>query len=276
MEQDNARLKMKETGPTIGMERMNFNWVGVAAFAKREYDRTIRLAGQVFLSPWISSFLYIFIFGSVLGSRIDLIGGVSYINFVFPGILVMNVIQGAFMSSSSVLYFSRFLRSIEEILVAPFSYIEMIFSFAISAIIRTLIIAIGILVIGVTFGAVYFSHPLIFFAATFVIAGVFALLGMIVGLWANGFEQLNMVPTFIIMPLSFLGGMFYSIDMLPPALQIVSHFNPFFYFVDLMRYSMIDYHDSPLLLSWTVLIASLIALSVLTWHLFRSGWKIRE
>lgn len=258
------------------MEKMGFNSVGLISFLRREYDRTIRVAGQVFISPWISAFLYIFIFGSILGSRIDLIGGVSYINFVFPGILAMNIIQSAFMSSSSVLYFSRFLRSIEEILVAPFSYIEMILAFALSAIVRTAIIATGIMLIGFTFGAVYFSHPLTFFIATIAISGVFALLGMIVGLWANGFEQLNMVPTFIIMPFSFLGGMFYSIDMLPPALQVVSHFNPFFYFVDLIRYSMIDHHDTSLALSWSVTLITLTVLVVVVWRLFKTGWRIRD
>jgi ABC-2 type transport system permease protein len=132
------------------------------------------------------------------------------------------------------------------------------------------------MLIGLFFGAVYFSHPLTFFVVTFMISAIFALLGMLVGLWANGFEQLNIVPTFIIMPLSFLGGMFYSIDMLPPALQAASHFNPFFYFVDLMRYSMIDHHDTSLVLSWTITVASLVFLSVLTWYLFKRGWRIRE
>ena len=258
------------------MKRMTFNWVGLLSFLKREYDRTVRLAGQVFLSPWISAALYIFIFGSILGQRIDLIGGVPYIQFVFPGILAMNIIQSAFMSSSNVLYFQRFMRSIEEILVAPFSYIEMILAFSLSSMIRTVITATGIMLIGFAFGAVFVSHPVTFFVAAFAISGIFALLGLIVGLWANGFEQLNMIPTFIIMPFSFLGGMFYSIEMLPEPLQVVSHFNPFFYFVDLIRYSMIDHHDTSLALSWAVVMGTLAVLSVLTWYLFRKGWRIRE
>jgi ABC-2 type transport system permease protein len=257
-------------------EKMIFNWTGLLAFLKREYDRTIRLAGQVFISPWVSALLFIFIFGSILGQRIELIGGVPYIQFVFPGILAMNVIQSAFMSSSNALYFQRFMRSIEEILVAPFSYIEIILAFSLSAIVRTVIIATGIMLIGLLFGAVSFSHPFTFFVATFAISGIFALLGMVVGLWARGFEQLNVFPTFIIMPFSFLGGMFYSIDMLPPALQTVSHFNPFFYFIDLIRYAMIGYHEAPLVLSWAVVIGLLGALSVTVWFLFKRGWRIRE
>lgn len=258
------------------MNHTEINWIGVLTFLRREYDRTMRVAGQVFVSPWVSAFLYIFIFGAILGQRIDLIGGVPYINFVFPGILAMNIIQGALMSSSSAVYFGRFVHSIEEMLVAPFSYAEMMANFVLSAIIRTLIIATGIMLIGLVFGAVYFSHPLTFFLATLAISGVFALLGMLIGLWANGFEQLNVVPTFIVMPLSFLGGMFYSIDMLPPSLQLVSHVNPFFYFVDLIRYSMIGYHDTSLILSWSVVLGLLAFLSLFVWSLFKKGWRIRE
>jgi ABC-2 type transport system permease protein len=250
--------------------------VGLLTFLKREYDRMIRVAIQVFVSPWISAFLYIFVFGSVLGSRISTIEGVPYINFVFPGILMMNVIQSAFMSSSSSLYFARFLRAIEELLVSPFSYIELILGYTLSAIIRTLLIATGIMVIGLIFHAVYFTHPLAFFLVTIGVSGVFALLGIIVGLWSKNFEQLSLFPTFIIMPLSFIGGMFYSIKMLPPAFQVASHLNPFFYFVDIMRYSMVGYHESNLTLAWSVIAFTLVALSVLVWHLFRIGWRLRE
>lgn len=258
------------------MKKLAFNGVGLYTFLKREYDRMLRVATQVFISPWVSAFLYIFIFGSVLGQRIDLIAGVPYINFVFPGILMMNVIQSAFMASSSSLYFARFLKSIEEILVAPFSYVEMILGYTLSAIVRTLLIATGIMLIGLVFGAVFFVHPLAFFVVTVGVSSIFALFGIIVGLWANGFEQMSIIPTFVIMPFSFLGGMFYSIEMLPPGLQVVSHFNPFFYFVDVMRYAMIGYHESNLLLAWGVIVGLNAVLGITVWYLFKTGWRIRE
>lgn len=258
------------------MSPMDINWTGLLTFLQREWDRMFRVAIQVFVSPWISAFLYIFVFGSVLGSRIATIEGVTYISFVFPGILMMNVITSAFMASSSALYFARFLRSIEEMLVAPFSYMEMVAGFVLSAIIRTVLIAIGIMVIGLVFGAVYFSHPLAFFAITVLASAIFALLGLIVGLWSKNFEQLSIVPTFILMPFSFLGGMFYSISMLPPALQGVAQWNPFFYFMDLMRYAMIGHHDAPLVLSWIVTVCLTVVLGTLVWHLFRIGWRLRE
>jgi ABC-2 type transport system permease protein len=258
------------------MKKMNVNWVGLATFLQREYDRMIRVAIQVFVSPWISAFLFIFIFGSILGPKISTIAGVPYINFVFPGVLMMNVIQAAFLSSSSSLYFARFLRAIEELLVSPFSYVELILGYTLSAIVRTVLIATGIMIIGLVFHAVYFVHPLAFFLVTIGVSGVFALLGIVVGLWSKNFEQLSLFPTFIIMPLSFLGGMFYSISMLPPAFQLASHLNPFFYFVDVMRYSMVGYHESNLTLAWVVIAGTFAGLSVLVWHLFRIGWRLRE
>jgi len=256
--------------------KMGFNWVGLLSFLKREYDRMIRVATQVFVSPWISALLYILIFGSVLGKQIGFIAGVPYINFVFPGILMMNVIQGSFMASSSSLYFARFLKSIEEILVAPFSYVEMILGYTLSAIVRTLLIAIGIVIIGLLFGAVFLVHPIAFLLVTIGVASIFALLGIVVGLWANGFEQLSMIPTFIIMPFSFLGGMFYSVTMLPPAFQTVSYFIPFLYFVDVMRFAMVGYHETNLVLAWGVIAFLNVFLGVVVWYLFKTGWRIRE
>lgn len=243
---------------------------------RREFDRTLRVATQVFVSPWISAFLYIFIFGSVLGRKIDLIGGVPYISFVFPGILMMNVIQASFMSSSSTVYFGRFLRSIEEMLVAPFSYLEMIASYIVSAVVRTFIIAVGILIIGMLFGAVSFVHPLAFVFYTVVTATIFALVGIIIGLWSKGFEQLNIIGTFVIMPFSFLGGMFYSLDLLPENLRLITQLNPFFYFIDGMRYAMIGHNESNLTLGVVILLGLITVLTLLVLHLFKISWRIRE
>lgn len=258
-------------------KRIGVNWIGLYTLVRREVERTIfRVIGQTILSPLVSALLFIFIFGSVLGRQIDLIGGISYIQFVFPGILAMNILTAAFLSSSNTIYFQRFIRTIEEMLVAPFSYIEMVFGFIFSAILRALIIAVGIIAIGLLFGAVAAFNPFLFLVYVFAIAAIFALLGIIIGLWAKGFEQLNVLNTFIIMPLSFLGGMFYSVDLLPSALQSLVYFNPLFYFIDGMRYSMTGYHDSNLLLG-AILIAGLIAvLGTLVWYLFKIGWRLRE
>lgn len=252
------------------------NWIGLFTWIRREYDRMLRVVTQVLVAPLISAFLYIFIFGFVLGQKISLIAGVPYISFVFPGILMMNIIQSAFGASSSAVYFGRFMKSIEEILVAPFSYLEMILGYVLSAVVRTVVISIGIVIIGIVFGAVSFVHPFYFLFSAVGVSTIFALLGIIVGLWANGFEQLNVLNTFIITPLSFLGGMFYSITLLPETLKNITLANPFFYFVDGMRYAMIGHSESNLWLGGTLIVGLCLGLGALVWYLFKISWRLRE
>ena len=193
------------------------NWIGVYTFIRREIMRMARVLIQTIVSPLISATLYIFIFGYVVGSKISLIAGIKYITFVFPGILMLNIIASSFAHSSSSVYFGRFIKSIEEILIAPFSYFEIVFGYTFSAVSRATIVAVGILCIGLVFGAVQFTHPVLFFFYVISISTIFALLGILVGLWANGFEQLSALNTFIITPFTYLGGIFYSITMLPAS-----------------------------------------------------------
>ena len=208
------------------------NWIGLYTFARKEVQRMFRVVIQTIVSPLISAALYIFIFGFVIGSKIETIVGVPYITFVFPGILMLNIMTSAFMHTSSSVYFGRFIRSIEEILVSPFSHFEIVLGYVSGGVVRALVVALGVLVIGLLFGAVTINNFIIFLFYVVAIALVFALLGMLVGLWAKSFEQLSILNTFVIMPLSYLGGIFYSVTMLPPLAQSFTYANPFFYFID--------------------------------------------
>ncbi|MDP2650031.1 MAG: ABC transporter permease, partial [bacterium] len=249
------------------------NRVGLYTLIRKEVERTFRVVIQTIFSPLISATLFIFVFGSIVGSRIDTIGGVPYLVFVFPGILTMNVLTSAFSHSSSAVYIARFARNIEEILVAPFSYLEMIAAYVLSAVFRAVVVGIGILLIGLLFGAVSMhSFPLFVFYTVFV-SVLFSLLGIITGLAAKSFEQLNVLSTFIILPFSFLGGMFYSLSMLPELAQKLTLWNPFFYFVDGMRYSMVGIHDSNLLFGGVLIVALAATLGAVVWYLFRIGWR---
>ena len=243
---------------------------------RREIERTMRVIVQTLVSPVISATLYIFIFGHVIGSKISTIAGVPYITFVFPGILMLSIINAAFGSSSSSLYFARFLKSIDEILIAPFSYLEMIFGFMLGAMLRSVLVALLILGVGVLFGAVSLVHPFAFLFYIVSVAGIFALLGMLVALWAQGFEQLSVLNTFIITPFTYLGGIFYSITMLPPMGQTITRANPFFYFVDGLRNSMTGVHEANVLIGLLVIFGILIALTTFTVYLFKIGWRIRS
>lgn len=252
------------------------NWIGLYTFIRREMERILRVKVQTFAAPLISAFLFIFIFGFVLGQKIDLISGVSYMAFVFPGILAMNVLTSAFEHTASAVYFGRWVKSIHEMLVAPFSYFEMLLGLVLSATLRALTIGVGVLIIGLLFGAVTITHPFLFIGVVVAIAIIFSLVGILVGLWANGFEQLGVLNVFVITPLSFLGGMFYSISLLPDAARLITLFNPFFYFIDMMRFATVGIHESNLLIGGGVMIGLIVGLSFLVLHLFRIGWRIRE
>jgi ABC-2 type transport system permease protein len=252
------------------------NWVGLYTMFRREVQRTFRVMIQTLVAPVISAALYIFIFGSVIGTRIDDFAGVPYISFVFPGVLMLSIINASFSSASSALYFMRFTKGIEEILITPFSYIEMLIGFVGSAITRALMVAFLILGVGLLFGAVQLVNPLAFIFYISAIAAIFAMLGIIVALWAEGFEQLQVLNTFVITPLTYLGGIFYSITFLPELAAIITRFNPFFYFADGVRSSMIGYSEANSTIGLVVILGLVLGLGFLVTHLFKTGWRIRS
>lgn len=252
------------------------NPIGVYTLIRREVERTFRVVIQTVFSPLVSATLFIVVFGHVVGSRIDTIGGVSYLHFVFPGILAMNVLTSAFSHASSAVYFARFVKSIQEILVAPLSYMEMIAGYVISAIVRGVVVGAVILAAGLLLGAVSMHNVFLFVVYLVAMCTLFALLGIITGLASKNFEQLNILSTFVIMPFSFLGGMFYTLDMLPPAAQTVTLLNPFFYMIDGIRYSMTGIHSASLGVGALVIGVIITALFILVWRLFSTGWRIRE
>tara|TARA_B100000745_G_scaffold105567_2_gene67490 strand:+ start:1753 stop:2514 length:762 start_codon:yes stop_codon:yes gene_type:complete len=252
------------------------NWVGLYTLMRREIERTFRVVVQTIFSPLISATLFIFVFGTIVGARIDEIGGVSYIIFVFPGILIMNVLTSSFSQASSNVYFAKWARTIEELLVSPLSYFEIMVGTVLSAVARALTVGVVILLVGMLFGAVsMYSLPLFIFYVM-GISVIFGLLGIITGLVAKSFEQLNILSTFIIMPFSFLGGMFYTLDMLPPIAQNMTLLNPFFYFVDGVRYAMTGINDANLLAGATLILSLVIVFGFIVWKIFQTGWRIRE
>jgi ABC-2 type transport system permease protein len=251
------------------------NGIGLYTMFRREVERTMRVVIQTLIAPVISAALYIFIFGSVIGTRIDDFAGVPYISFVFPGVLMLSIVNASFASASSALYFMRFTRGIEEVLIAPFSYLEMLVGFVGSAVMRALIVAGLILIVGVLFGAVSLVNPIGFVLYVAAIAAIFAMLGIIVALWSEGFEQLQVLNTFIITPLTYLGGIFYSITFLPEAAATITRFNPFFYFADGIRSSMIGYSEADTTIGIFVIAGLVVALAVIVTRLFQKGWKIR-
>lgn len=257
------------------MREKMINVIGLQTFVGKEIQRFLRVFNQTLLSPWISALLYIFIFGYIVGERIDLIQGVSYIQFVMPGIIMLNLISASFSQTSSSLYFQRFAKHIEEILVAPFSHIEIVIGYLVGGVVRGFIVGAGVYGIAILFGGAQIVNIWLFILYSLAVAIIFSLLGLIVGLWAESFEQLTVLSTFVITPLTFLGGVFNSVEMLPSWIQVAVRFNPFFYFVDGLRYSMTGISEADPIIGAALTISLIVGLTALTWHLFRIGWKIR-
>jgi ABC-2 type transport system permease protein len=252
------------------------NWIGLWTMVRRELQRLWRVPIQVIGAPLISALLFIFIFGFVVGGRINTIAGHRYIEFVMPGVLMMNIISAAFLQSTSQIYFQRFQKSIEEILVAPLSYVEMILGSISIVVIRSVLTAIGIMLIGVAFGAVHmYSFPEFLFWVIFV-SMIFGFLGIIIALWAKTFEQLNVLMVFFIQPLSMVGGVFNTVEMLPHWLRWLAYGNPLFYFINGLRHSMIGFGEGPELsgAAFTVVLAAI--LGTIVWRLYAIGWGLRE
>src|ERR1022692_675868 len=170
---------------------MGINWIGLFTIVRREVTRMLRVPIQAFVAPWISALLFIFIFGFVVGGRISTIGGHRYLEFVLPGVLLMNIVNASFLQSSSAIYFARFLHFIEETLVSPLSYVEMIVGNLAVVVARSTVTAIGILLIGLAFGATHVQSIPMFLFWVVAVSCIFGLLGIVIGLWAKSFEQLN-------------------------------------------------------------------------------------
>ncbi len=255
---------------------MKINWVGLWTIIRRELTRLMRVPIQAFLAPWISALLFIFIFGYVVGGRIALIGGHKYLEFVLPGIVMLNVVNAAFLQSTSQIYFSRFLRYVEETLVSPLSYAEMIAGVLVVVIARTVVTAVGILIIAALFGATSVHGMGEFLFWIVMVSIVFGLLGNVVGLWANNFEQLTVLNVFLITPLSFVGGVFNTITMLPPWLRWMAWGNPFFYFINGLRHSMIGFTEAPEGLGMAVTVGLAVLMFALVLRLYSIGYGLRE
>jgi ABC-2 type transport system permease protein len=255
---------------------LGINWIGMWAIVRREVTDSMRHPTQTVLAPWISAFIFIFVFGSVLGTRLPAIAGHRYLAFLMPGIVMMDVLTVAFSQASADLYFARFQRYVQEMLISPLSYFEMMAGTLVVALVRAVVTALGILVMGAAFGGVGIVNLGEFLFWIVSVSVIFGLLGMIVGLWADNFEQLGALPIFLISPLSMVGGVFNTVAMLPNWLRWLAYANPFFYFINGLRHSMIGFSESPAWLGVSFTLGLAIVLALIVWRLFATGWGLRE
>ena len=252
------------------------NWTAIRSIYGYEMHRAFRTVLQSIVAPVVSTALYFVVFGSAIGSRIDEVEGVSYGAFIVPGLIMLTVLTQSVSNAAFGIYFPKFIGSIYEVLSAPVSFIEVVIGYVGAAATKALGIGVIILATAYFFVDITIEHPIWMITILVTTCITFALLGFIVGIWADNFEQLQLVPLLVVTPLVFLGGSFYSIDMLPPAWQAVTYFNPVVYLISGFRWAFFGEADVPLLLSLAMTLVFLgIALGVI-WWIFRTGWKLRD
>jgi ABC-2 type transport system permease protein len=245
------------------------------AIYRFEMARTRRTLLQSIVSPVISTSLYFVVFGSAIGSRIQQVGGVGYGSFIVPGLVMLSLLTQSVANASFGIYFPKFTGTIYELLSAPVSYLEIVVSYVGAAATKSIILGVIILATAGLFVPLHIDHPAWMILFLVLTAVTFSLLGFIIGIWADGFEKLQIVPLLFITPLTFLGGSFYSIDMLPPVWQKVTLFNPVVYLISGFRWSFYGIADVsvPISLTMTVLFMA-ICLAIVAW-IFRTGYRLK-
>ncbi|HRP77774.1 MAG TPA: ABC transporter permease [Aquamicrobium sp.] len=252
------------------------NLTAIHAIYRFEMARWWRTFWQSIVSPVLSTSLYFVVFGGAIGSRMEDIGGVSYGAFIVPGLIMMTMITQAIAVGSFGIYFPKFVGTIYELLSAPVSAMELVVGYVGAAATKAVALGLLILATAALFVPIEIAHPFVMAAFLVLTAVTFALFGFIIGIWADNFERLQLIPMLIVMPLVFLGGAFYSIDMLPPFWQAVSHFNPVLYLVSGFRWSFYGHADVAVGVSLAAIGAFLAACLIAIWAIFRTGWRIKN
>jgi ABC-2 type transport system permease protein len=251
------------------------NPIGLATLVKRELVRTYKVINQVIWPPIITTILYVLVFGLGLGSRVQTVQGVPYAAFLIPGLIMLQVIDQTYGESSSSLFQGRFMASIQELLVSPLSAAELVTAYIVASVLRAIVIALLILAVGFVMVRTLPQNWPLFFGMTIVVSALFGGIGLIFGLLAEKFDHIAVFTTFVITPLVFVGGVFTSMQFLPPVVRQVSLFNPMFYMIDAFRYSFTGRSDVPL--GWSLGIVAVLTLAALgtALRMMATGYKLR-
>ena len=253
---------------------MNLN--AIRAIYRFEMARALRTLTQSLVSPVISTSLYFVVFGAAIGSRIQEIDGINYGSFIVPGLIMLSLLTQSIANASFGIYFPRFVGTIFELLSAPVSYLEIVIAYVGAAATKSIVLGLVILATAALFVPLQIIHP--FWMLTFLVltSVTFSLFGFIIGIWADGFEKLQLIPLLVITPLTFLGGSFYSINMLPSIWQKVSLFNPVVYLVSGFRWSFFGQSDVSIGYSLLAIAAFLTGcLAIIAW-IFRTGYRLKN
>ena len=252
------------------------NLTAFLAIARREVVRILRIWGQTLVPPAITMTLYFLIFGKLIGSRIGDMGGYGYMDYIVPGLVMMSVIQNAYGNISSSFFGAKFGRHIEELLVSPAPNWVILAGYVAGGVLRGVMVGIIVFVIAMCFTAVRVPHPLVTISTVLLGATIFSLAGLINAIYAKKFDDVAIVPTFILTPLTYLGGVFYSITLLPGWAQTVTHANPIFYMVNAFRYGLLGVSDVPLWVAYALMLGFTAVLAGVALWLLQRGIGLRS
>ena len=252
------------------------NLVALATIVRREVNRILRIWGQTLVPPAITMTLYFLIFGGLIGSRIGDMGGYTYMEFIVPGLVMMSVIQNSYANISSSFYGAKFGRHVEELLVSPMPNWVILTGYVAGAVLRGLVVGVIVLLIAMLFTKVRIPHPFVTFTTVLLGATIFALAGFVNAVYAKKFDDIAIVPTFILTPLTYLGGVFYSVKLLPPWAEAATHANPVFYMVNAFRYGLLGSSDVPLWVAYALMLGFVTALTALALWLLKRGVGLRS
>lgn len=258
------------------MSGPSFNHRGVSAIYRFELARFGRTLVQSVVTPVITTSLYFVVFGAAIGSRMSEVGGVPYGAFIVPGLMLLSIFTESLSNASFGIYFPKFTGTMYELLSAPISFFEMVIGFVGAAATKSLIIGAVILATAYCFVPVTIAHPVWMVGFLLLTAATFSLLGFVIGIWAKSFEQLSFVPMLVITPLTFLGGAFYSIDMLPPGWRTFALFNPIVYLISGFRWSFYGVADVAVGISLGITLGLFVALLGVVRWIFVTGYRLKE
>ena len=252
------------------------NWHAIRAIYRFEMARTFRTITQSIASPVLSTSLYFVVFGAAIGSRMGEIDGISYGAFIIPGLIMLSLLNESISNASFGIYMPKWAGTIYELLSAPVSYIEVVIGYVGAAATKSLILGVLILVTARIFVPYEIAHPVWMLGFLLLTAVTFSLFGFIIGLWADDFQKLQVIPLMIVTPLTFLGGAFYSISMLPPVWQKITLFNPVVYLISGFRWSFYGVADVNVGISLAAILGFLVLCMAVVWWIFRTGWKLKS
>lgn len=262
---------------TMGVRRFGaVNWLGLYTLASREVRRFLAVWTQTLLAPLVTAGLFLLIFTLAVGTRRGDVMGLPFVHFLAPGILMMTVIQNAFANTSSSLVISKVQGNIVDTLMPPLSAGEMLLGYLAGGVVRGVVVALAVSVILFPLIGLGVAHPL--WCLLFVILGgtLLGALGIVAGIYAQKFDQMAAITNFIVTPLSFLSGTFYTLESLPPVMQTLSHLNPVFYLIDGLRFGVLGISDSPPLLALAVVVTTAAAVCGLCWSMLRTGYRLKS